>query len=126
MEQGILEDRLLQQGHDQRQRSASSDPAELSLVAEIRPFDEKTTILGYGADDKPFDYECTFLGRYESTVNADMPDSWLVPESLHGPIEQQAVQLKTGDAAASFLAFLRSKKAVEILRAHGYGVPDDH
>ena len=48
---------------------------------------------------------------------------WLVPESLHGPIEQQAVQLKTGQAAETFLAFLRSKKAIEILRAYGYGVP---
>ncbi len=50
---------------------------------------------------------------------------WLVPESLHGPIEQQAVQLRAGPVAESFLAFLRGEKAIEILRAHGYGVPDD-
>ncbi|MEE4216387.1 MAG: molybdate ABC transporter substrate-binding protein [Xanthomonadales bacterium] len=50
---------------------------------------------------------------------------WLVPDTLHRPIEQQAVLLKPGDAAESFLAFLRSAKAVEIIRAHGYGVPDD-
>ena len=50
---------------------------------------------------------------------------WLVPESLHEPIEQQAVQVKAGKAAEDFLAFLRSEKAVEIFRAYGYGVPDD-
>ena len=50
---------------------------------------------------------------------------WLVPESLHAPIEQQAVQLRPNSAAEIFLAFLREEKAVEILRAHGYGVPDD-
>ncbi len=52
--------------------------------------------------------------------------SWRVPESLHSPIEQQAVQLRSGEAAESFLVFLRSEKAFEILRAYGYGVPDDH
>ena len=50
---------------------------------------------------------------------------WLVPESLHEPIEQQAVQVKAGKAAQDFLAFLRSEKAIEIFRAYGYGVPDD-
>lgn len=50
---------------------------------------------------------------------------WLVPETLHQPIEQQAVQLRPGAAAESFMAFVRSAKAVEIIRAHGYGVPDD-
>lgn len=50
---------------------------------------------------------------------------WLVPGTLHQPIEQQAVQLRPGAAAESFMAFVRSAKAVEIIRAHGYGMPDD-
>ena len=50
---------------------------------------------------------------------------WLVPESLHAPINQQAAQLRPGSAANAFLTFLRGEKAVEILSAHGYGVPDD-
>ena len=50
---------------------------------------------------------------------------WLVPDTLHQPIEQQAVLLRPGAAAESFMAFLGSEKAVEIIRAHGYGVPDD-
>jgi len=50
---------------------------------------------------------------------------WLVPETLHRPIEQQAVRLRPGAAAESFMSFMRSAKAVEIIRAHGYGVADD-
>jgi molybdate transport system substrate-binding protein len=51
--------------------------------------------------------------------------SWLVPESLHAPIEQQCIALRAGEAAARFLEFVRSEAGVEIIRAHGYGVPDD-
>lgn len=50
---------------------------------------------------------------------------WLLPDTLHRPIEQQAVQLRPGAAAESFMAFMRSARAVEIIRAQGYGVPDD-
>jgi len=58
--------------------------------------------------------------------NSGMGGSWwLVPDTLHKPIEQQAVLLKPGTAAESFLAFVRSAKSLEILSAHGYGVPDD-
>lgn len=48
---------------------------------------------------------------------------WLVPQSLHAPIAQQAVLLKDRDAARAFLAFLRSEAATEILRGFGYGIP---
>jgi len=51
---------------------------------------------------------------------------WLVPESYHAPIEQQAVLLKTGaanPAAAAFVAFLKGPKAAAIIRRYGYKVP---
>jgi len=48
---------------------------------------------------------------------------WLVPQSLHAPIAQQAVLLKHHDAARAFLLFLRSETATEILRGFGYGKP---
>ena len=51
---------------------------------------------------------------------------WLVPASLHAPIDQQAVLLKTGagnPAARSFLAFLRGPEATAIIRRFGYEVP---
>lgn len=50
---------------------------------------------------------------------------WIVPETLHAPIEQQAVLLKTGaanPAARAFLAFLNGPQAKAIIRRYGYGV----
>jgi len=49
---------------------------------------------------------------------------WLIPGSLYAPIEQQAVQLRAGDAAAGFLDFLRGQTALAIIADHGYGLPD--
>ena len=49
---------------------------------------------------------------------------WLVPQSDHAPIEQQAVLLKTGqdDAAAkAFLAFLKGPEAAKVIKRFGYG-----
>lgn len=50
---------------------------------------------------------------------------WLVPPAMHRPIEQQAVLINDKPAARDFLEFLRSPVALEIIRSHGYGVPDD-
>ena len=49
---------------------------------------------------------------------------WLVPD-LHAPIVQEAVLLKPGEAAESFLAFVRGREAAEIMRAHGYTAAHD-
>jgi len=46
---------------------------------------------------------------------------WLVPASLHAPIEQQAVLLRDVPAARRFLEFVQSPAGREIVRAHGYG-----
>ena len=48
---------------------------------------------------------------------------WLVPASLHRPILQDAVLLKTGaanEAALAFLAFLRGPQARAIIERYGY------
>jgi molybdate transport system substrate-binding protein len=50
---------------------------------------------------------------------------WLVPTSLHAPIDQQAVLLKTGQgnpAAKAFVAFLKGPQAKAIIRRFGYEV----
>ena len=46
---------------------------------------------------------------------------WLVPESLHEPIAQEAVLLKDVPAARAFVEFLQSPQARDIIRSHGYG-----
>lgn len=53
---------------------------------------------------------------------AELPGShWLVPESLHAPIEQQAVLLRDTPAARAFLEFVQSAEARTLVRAYGYG-----
>jgi len=48
---------------------------------------------------------------------------WIVPESLHKPIRQQAVLLRAGSgqpAAAQFLSYLRSAQAQALVASYGY------
>ncbi len=48
---------------------------------------------------------------------------WLVPESLHAPIDQAAILLSPGDknpAARQFLAFLKGPEAKAIIVRYGY------
>ena len=49
--------------------------------------------------------------------------AWVVPETLHAPLRQDAVLLATGQdsaAASALLAYLRGDTARAIIRAHGY------
>ena len=48
---------------------------------------------------------------------------WDVPDSMHDPIEQQAIQIRDIEAANAFLNFLRGPEGREIIRSHGYEVP---
>ena len=49
---------------------------------------------------------------------------WIVPETLHAPIRQDAVLLNKGagdDAAKAFLAFLKGPEAAAVIARYGYG-----
>jgi molybdate transport system substrate-binding protein len=46
---------------------------------------------------------------------------WVVPESLHRPIEQEAVLLRDVPAARVFLDFVKGEEAREVIRSFGYG-----
>jgi molybdate transport system substrate-binding protein len=51
---------------------------------------------------------------------------WIVPADMYNPIKQSAVQLSSAKdpvAAKAFMAFLKSEKAVAIIRSFGYGLP---
>lgn len=51
--------------------------------------------------------------------------AWVVPDTLHEPLAQDAVLLKVGQnnpAAAALLQYLRTEKAQAIIRRYGYGV----
>lgn len=49
--------------------------------------------------------------------------SWLPPQELYAPIEQQAVLLRETPAARSFMTFMRGEEARAIVRAYGYDSP---
>lgn len=58
-------------------------------------------------------------------INAPGGSRWIVPEADHAPIAQQAILLQPGRdsaAAKAFLAFLKSREAVAIVRKYGYEV----
>jgi molybdate transport system substrate-binding protein len=51
---------------------------------------------------------------------------WIVPADMYNPIRQSAVQLSAAKdpvAAKAFLTFLKSEKALAIIRGFGYGLP---
>ena len=51
---------------------------------------------------------------------------WIIPDSLHKPIRQDAVILKSAEnnqAALAFANFLRSEWAKELIKRHGYKLP---
>ncbi len=77
-------------------------------------------------------YEFTATGAAElgfvaqsQVIKVTGGSRWLVPESLHAPIVQDAVLLKPGagdPAAKAFMAFLKTPAAREIIKRYGYDV----
>lgn len=52
---------------------------------------------------------------------------WVVPDALHAPIEQQAVLLNKGadnPATIAFMAYMKTKNTLKIIKSFGYGVKD--
>lgn len=72
--------------------------------------------------------ELGFIARSQLQAPSLPPAScsWPVPESMHDPIDQQAILLQRGAAshgAKAFLGFLRSDAGRAIILRHGYGLP---
>lgn len=52
---------------------------------------------------------------------------WVVPDTLHSPIRQDAILLKKGEpnpAASALLKFMKSAEVLEIIRSYGYNLPE--
>ncbi len=63
------------------------------------------------------------LSQAIGTGQLEQGSVWVVPQELHKPILQDAVLLDKGKdnpAAIALLEYLRSDKAVNLIRAHGY------
>lgn len=72
--------------------------------------------------------ELAFVALSQITKDGKISDGsyWLVPANLYTPIKQGAVQLsaaKDAAAAKAFLTFLKSPKAVAVIRGFGYELP---
>jgi molybdate transport system substrate-binding protein len=72
--------------------------------------------------------ELAFVALSQITKEGKVAEGsyWLVPANLYHPIKQGAVQLnaaKDVGAAKAFLAFLKSPKAVAVIRSYGYELP---
>lgn len=72
--------------------------------------------------------ELAFIALSQITKDGKITEGswWIVPADMHSPIKQAAVQLtaaKDKAAAQAFLKFLKSEKAVAIIRSFGYGLP---
>jgi len=69
--------------------------------------------------------ELGFVARSQVTrPDTQLPGSfWSVPETLHDPIEQQAVQLTKSPAAAQFLELVRGAEGRALIQSYGYQLP---
>ncbi len=72
--------------------------------------------------------ELAFIALSQITKDGKVSEGswWIVPSHMYNPIKQGAVLLtaaKDPDAAKAFLAYLKSDKAVAIIRSFGYGLP---
>jgi len=72
--------------------------------------------------------DMAFIALSQITKDGKIIDGsyWLVPADMYSPINQAAIELsaaKDKAAAQAFLKFLKSEKAVAIIRTFGYGLP---
>ena len=64
---------------------------------------------------------------YAQVLKEDATRYWLVPETLHTPLMQDAVLLKHGEkneTARAFLAYLQTDAARDLIARSGYRVPE--
>lgn len=61
------------------------------------------------------------LAQIERPGSQPAGSYWVVPESLHEPIEQYAVLLRDTPGARAFVAFVQTEAARAIIRNYGYG-----
>jgi molybdate transport system substrate-binding protein len=70
--------------------------------------------------------EAGLIARSQLILATEVPagSSWLVPQSTHAPIEQQAVLLSDSAAARRFAEFVQAPAARELSVQHGYDLPE--
>lgn len=116
--------------------SPETAPYGLAAAATIRALQQWDSIsprLVYGENiAQAFQFtqggaaELGFVA-YAQVINESVERFWLVPETYHAPIAQDAVLLKYGEkskGAREFLAYLKSPEARKAIAQSGYAVPE--
>jgi molybdate transport system substrate-binding protein len=72
--------------------------------------------------------ELAFIALSQITKDGKVTEGswWMIPADMYTPIKQSAVQLSAAKdpvAAKAFMTFLKSEKALVIIRGFGYGLP---
>lgn len=62
------------------------------------------------------------LAQVRALPPAQAGSSWVVPDNLHDPLRQDAIQLTNTPAARAFMEYLRSPRARAIISELGYNV----
>ncbi len=135
---GLVDDKGAVLASDRFQKLSIADPgaapygqAAIETLTRLGLYDRLKPKIVQGASIAQA-YEFTATGAAElgfvaqsQVIKVSGGSRWLVPESLHSPIVQDAALLKPGEhdpAAKAFLAFLKSPAAREIIKRYGYDV----
>ncbi len=135
---GLVDDKGAVLASDRFQKLSIADPgaapygqAAIETLTRLGLYDRLRPRIVQGASIAQA-YEFTATGAAElgfvaqsQVIKVAGGSRWLVPETLHAPIVQDAVLLKPGaddPAARAFLTFLKSPAAREIIRRYGYDV----
>lgn len=114
-------------------RTAPYGAAAMQFLMRADVWDEARDNLVYGENiAQTLHFVATGnanLGLISASQATDerLPDAscrWTVPDSMHEPIEQQAILIKDDEIARAFLDYVRGPAGRQIIRAHGYEVPD--
>lgn len=112
-------------------KAAPYGQAAVETLAKLKLYDRlKSKVVTGASITQTFQYVRTGAAELGFVALSQVVDEkggsrWLVPKGDHGPIDQQAVLLKTGadnPTAKAFLTFLKSGEAKAIIRRYGYEV----
>jgi molybdate transport system substrate-binding protein len=96
-----------------------------SIQRKLDKGDDLTQTYQFAATEKD-DLAFIALSQVMRDGKVSAGSWWLVPVEMHSPLRQSVVLLtaaKDSVAAKAFLTFLKSEKAVKVMRGFGYEMP---
>lgn len=109
-------------------RASIETLTKLGLLATVEPkFVQGENIAQTFQFAQTGNAELAFVALSQVTIDGRVIDgsAWVVPESMHEPIRQDAILLSTGRAnvaAEALLRYLKTDSAKVVIRSFGYGL----